>query len=91
MRLLLPSFVDVCYFIIKKWILLADGFLPPANEVCKGYVFTGLFLSTDGHAWQGACVVGDMHGGEGGCGRRTCMVGGVWQEDMHDRGAWQGA
>ena len=25
--------------------------LPPANEVCEGYVFTGVCLSTGGHAW----------------------------------------
>ena len=28
-------------------------FLPPANEVCEGYVFTGVCLST----WGGVCVV----------------------------------
>ena len=43
-------------------------FLPPANEVCEGYVFTGVCLSTGGRAWLlargrtwllpgGACVV----------------------------------
>ena len=34
--------------------------LPPANEVCEGYVFTGVCLSTlGGHAWfyLGGCVV----------------------------------
>ena len=34
--------------------------LPPANEVCEGYVFTGVCLST-----RGACMVapgGGMHG-----------------------------
>ena len=47
----------------------ATSFLPPANEVCKGYVFTGVCLSTGrgghawllagGHAWLllGGCVV----------------------------------
>ena len=29
------------------------GYLPPANEVCEGYVFTGVCLFTGG----GACVV----------------------------------
>ena len=33
-------------------------FLPPANEVCKGYVFTGVCLSTGG-----ACVVAPGGGG----------------------------
>ena len=35
--------------------------LPPANEVCEGYVFTGVCLSTPGGAcmvlFGGACVV----------------------------------
>ena len=66
------------------------GFLPPANEVCGGYVFTGVCLSTGGQcAWQGG-----MHG-RGVCGRgghawqrrRVCVAG-----DMHGRGhVWQGA
>ena len=38
-----------------------EFFLPPANEVCEGYVFTGVCLSTaGGHAWfyfGGACMV----------------------------------
>ena len=32
------------------------------------------------HAWQGACVVGGMHGRRGMRGRGTCVAGG-----MHDR------
>ena len=60
-------------------------FLPPAKEVCEGYVFTGVCLS-GGHAWQ-----------EGGmCGwRGACMAG---RGGVHGRGAcmacacaWQGA
>ena len=41
--------------------------LPPANEVCEGYVFTGVCLST----------VGGMHGRGAmqGCGG-VCMVAG---------------
>ena len=64
--------------------------LPPANEVCEGYVFTPVCQSFcswggmhgGGCAWQGGmhgggvCVVGDMHG------RGTCVAGGH---------AWQGA
>ena len=52
--------------------MIKRTFLPPANEVCEDYVFTGVCLSTgrgacvaggggmngEGHAWQGACVVG---------------------------------
>ena len=52
-------------------------FLPPVNEVCEGYVFTGVCLSAGGvcmaggHAWWwmacivvggGACMAGGMHG-----------------------------
>ena len=41
--------------------LQQPSFLPPANEVCEGYVFTGVCLSTGGgHAWLlrgGACMV----------------------------------
>ena len=56
------------------WLLLL-----PTNEVCEGYVFTGVCLSTGGCAWfySGACMVlfggcvvlfGGMHGFIGGCG-----------------------
>ena len=55
------SSVDV-YTITIKWLL------PPTNEVCEGYVFTVVCLSTkEGRAWQG----GGVHGGGnvwlGGC------------------------
>ena len=51
--------------------LTPDEFLPPANELCEGYVFTGVCLSTGqvhgkgsmGHAWWGAYVAGSMHRG----------------------------
>ena len=53
--------------------------LPPANEVCEGYIFTGVCLSTGG-----ACVVvGGIHGCGGMCGcggcawlGRACVVAG---------------
>ena len=54
-------------------------FLPPANEVCESYVFTGVCLSTGwGRAWWGG---------------RVCVAGGhAWQGGVHGRGcAWQGA
>ena len=41
-------------------------FLPPANEVCEGYVFAGVCLSTEGwgRAWhvagEGACLAGGI-------------------------------
>ena len=74
-------------------------FLLPANEVCEGYVFTGVCLSTGGHAWQrggmhwGACVVGACMVREAcvaeGCVHGRGMHGGG---GMHGREgyAWQG-
>ena len=56
------SSIEVAYFV---------GLLPPANEVCEGYVFTLLCLSTGGscmaggHAWQGGLHGGGVHGGRG--------------------------
>ena len=48
--------------------------LPPANEVCEGYVFTGVCLSTTGgHAWL---LWGGMHDCSGG--RAWLLHGGVW-------------
>ena len=48
------------------------SYLPPANEVCEGYVFTGVCLSTPGGGCGGLCMVlfgghawfylGGMHG-----------------------------
>ena len=56
-------------------------FLPPANEVCEGYVFTPVcqsFCSQGGHAWlwEGVCVVAGGHVWLWG----ACMVAGgdVW-------------
>ena len=67
-------------------------YLPPAKEVCEGYVFTRVCLSTGGacmaggRAWQGGHRwQGIVHGG-GACVVRGC----VWQGGMHGRGrAWQ--
>ena len=70
--------------------------LPPANEVCKGYVFTHVCLSTGGHVcqgvcmagghvWQGACMAGGVHG------KGACMARGrAWQGGMHRRGCVAG-
>ena len=54
---------------------LCKALLPPANEVCEGYVFTGVCLSTGGgcvvapggHAWL-------LWGGMCGCSRGACVV-----------------
>ena len=35
--------------------------LPPANEVCEGYVFTGVCLSTGGSTWAGTPPPGQVH------------------------------
>ena len=58
--------------------------LPPANEVCEGYVFTGVCHSVHrvGHVWLpgGACVVAPrghawlLPGGMRGCSGGACMV-----------------
>ena len=49
----------------------------PANEVCEGYVFTGVCLSTRG---GGACVVAPGGRGMRGCSGdvRGCSRGHVW-------------
>ena len=60
-------------------------YLPPANEVCEGYVFTGVCLSTPvgghawfysgGHAWfYSGGVHGFIWGGMRGFIRGACMV-----------------
>ena len=44
-------------------VLLCLSFFPPANEVCEGYVFTGVCLSTGGgYVAGGMCMVGGVHG-----------------------------
>ena len=57
--------------------------LPPANEVCEGYVFTVVCLSTGGVCMvtrRGACVVAQgghawlLWGGVHGCSRGACVV-----------------
>ena len=55
-------------------------FLPPANEVCEGYVFTGVH---GGRAWllRGACVVAPRGGVHGCSWGGMCVVaprGGAW-------------
>ena len=66
-----------------------DIFLPPANKVCEGYVFTGVCLSTGGgHAWQGACISGTCVAGGHGlgvctAGMHTCKGGGHAWQAMH--------
>ena len=76
-----------------------DGFLPSANEVCEGYVFTGVCLSTGGrgHSWLPgghAWLMGGMcscWGGMRGC-RGACVVAGgcawLWGACMVTGGVW---
>ena len=73
---------------IVHWSLLGllRSFLPPANKVCEGNVFTGVCLSpggacmAGGHVWQrgmhgrGCAWQGDVHGG-GICDRRHSWWG----------------
>ena len=69
-----------------KWCTESGNFLPPANEVCEGYVFTPVCHSVrgggmrgGGHAWHGACMAGSMHGGGHAWKAGACMVGHVRQ------------
>ena len=69
--------------------------LPPANEVCEGYVFTPVSHSVHrgGVCGRGACVAGGhawwrgMRGQGGMCGGGACVAGGhAWQGGMCGRG-----
>ena len=73
-------------------------FLPPANEVCEGYVCTDVCLFRGGVAcvawrhtwqgvctWQGACIEGSVHG-RGMHGRGVHGRGHVWWGHI-----WQGS
>ena len=60
--------------VYRRFVCAFVRLLPPANEVCEGYVFTGVCLSTLGGTYvvlfRGACVV--LFGGHvwfylGGC------------------------
>ena len=81
-------------------LLQTRYFYRPTNEVCEGYVFTGVCLSTggvrgrEGRAWWGACMAGGgacIAGGHVWHG--ACLVGGhAWWGACMARGcAWQGA
>ena len=76
--------------------------LPPANQVCEGYVFTPICHSVQrggacvagGHAWQGGAMCGRGCAWQGACVVGACVAGGhVWQRGhawwwgMHGRGA----
>ena len=84
-----PDSIQCTDYITNEYIVLSNyhlrlwsSSLPPANEVCEGYVFTGVCLSIwgDMHGW-GACVAGRMCVAGG-----ACMAGG-----MHSGGcAWLG-
>ena len=78
----IPLF-DCEYFLL---LLSRSIFLPcAATGICDSVQGGGACVAGGGHAWQGACMVGGMHG-----------RGHVWQGGMHDRGhvwwghAWQG-
>ena len=69
---------------VCKRFLVFKLYLPPANEVCEGYVFTPVcqsFCSQRGCMAGGACVAGGM------CGRGACVAGGcAWARVcVHDR------
>ena len=56
-----------CVIIASNASLSKSSLLPPANVVCEGYVFTGVYLSTGGCAWV-------LRGGMRGCSGVACMV-----------------
>ena len=69
----------ICRAIKKKsWRKITrGGLLPPANEVCEGYVFTGVCLSTRGpclDAQGGACLVAARKGVLGCSQEGACIV-----------------
>ena len=65
---------QTCLFSCLGWIL----FLPPANEVCEGYVFTGVCLSTGGGGGEVLeCVTGETATAASGThptGMHSCSV-----------------
>ena len=69
--------------------LFVHSLLSNANEVCEGYVFTRVCLSTGacmagGHAWQGVCVAGGACVARGCVWWGACMAGGhAWLGGMH--------
>ena len=75
----LYSYLTNCLSLVYSFTV--KSFLPPANEVCEGYVFTPVSQSFCSQG--GACVV--VGGGVRGC-REACMVAG----DVHGCGghAW---
>ena len=60
---------------LSSFLFSCSFSLPPANEVCEGYVFTGVCLSTGGGGVRG-CSRGGMRGCLGGM--RGCSGGHAW-------------
>ena len=61
------SMLDKLY---NYYNIYMDKYLPPANEVCEGYVFTPVcqsFCSQGRHAWLGVCMVGGHAWLQGAC------------------------
>ena len=83
----------------KKWKYKSD-LLPPANEVCKFYVFTGVCLSTRGVCIRGGVLHpgGCLHpGGRGSASRGKSASrgegvlhpgGGGLHRGVHNQGGW---
>ena len=68
--------------LVQATSVLLIYFLPPANEVCEGIVFTRVCLSTGGTCMAGeACMFGRGHAWQGCAWQGACMEGGV-----HGRG-----
>ena len=68
--------------VLSAYSFIFVQFLPLANEVCEGYVFTGVCLSTrGGHVWllwRGGCVLAAGGAGMRGCSGGGCMVALGW-------------
>ena len=78
--IMVPVMVTATKFICIL-LMICHAFLPPANEVCKGYFFTGLYLSTGGGGMRdgrgGMHGGGGMHAGRGHVWWGACMLGGM--------------
>ena len=76
---------------MHHWSKNRDRLLPPANEVCEGYVFTGVCLSTGGIlvSVKGVSDWGSLSRGSlpGGCLSRRPLSGGSLSREVSTQGS----